>query len=123
MFSGPSERPRQHPAYQYLATLVLAAPLSSPQSMTDYYNKRTPPKNPFDYFRYRGGRPRPDSDDKIDPFGESLTIYLPEHPLLQQSISVETESRQFSVLHCRYRFLIGTLPLVVAGRSMATPRR
>ncbi|TKA57407.1 hypothetical protein B0A53_00636 [Rhodotorula sp. CCFEE 5036] len=37
--------------------------------MTDYYNKRTPPKNPFDYFRYRGGRPRPDSDDKIDPFG------------------------------------------------------
>ena len=121
MFSGPSERPRQHPAYQYLATLVLAAPLSSPQSMTDYYNKRTPPKNPFDYFRYRGGRPRPDSDDKIDPFGESLTIYLPEHPLLQQSISVETESRQFSVLHCRYRFLLASSEEVPVFQRLQPP--
>ncbi|KAG0657639.1 hypothetical protein C6P46_006293 [Rhodotorula mucilaginosa] len=44
-------------------------------SMTDYYNKRTPPKNPFDYFRYRGGRPRPDSDDKIDPFGTAFYLH------------------------------------------------
>lgn len=67
-----------------VATVVLPSALSSLQSMTDHYEEPTAPRNPFKYFRYGQGRPRPDSEYAIDPFRQFFTVYLPA-PLVQRS--------------------------------------